>query len=634
MEFVRRLPIGAEVQPEGGVHFRVWAPRRQRVQVVLEPPLDGTGEVGARSVDLERGEHGYFAGLVPDAGAGTHYRFHVDDDPSLYPDPASRLQPDGVHGPSAVVDPSSFEWSDANWPGVELRGQVIYEMHVGTFTAEGTWAAAARELAELKAAGITTIEMMPLAEFPGRFGWGYDGVDLFAPTHLYGTPDDLRRFVDTAHQIGLGVILDVVYNHFGPSGNYVRAFSSDYMHHNRANEWGESLNFDEENCEPVREFFIANAGYWIDEYHFDGLWLDATQAIHDSSSPHLLLEISRRVRAAAGARKTLVMAENERQEAQQIRPEADGGYGLDAAWNDDFHHSARVAMTGTNEYYYADYRGRPQELLSAVKWGYLFQGQRCKVQQFWRGTPSFDVPAPRFVLFLENHDQIANSATGERPRLLTTPGRHRALTALLLLAPSTPLLFQGQEFGSTRPFLYFADHEPHLAELVRKGRFEFLSHFDRVAAEDMRGRLPDPENIGTFERCKLDFSERNSNSHIYQLHKDLLRLRREDPVFSSQRGDRLFGAVLSEVAFLLRFLGEGGDDRLLIVNLGEDLPWDPAPEPLLAPPLSKRWRVLWSSENPIYGGLGTPAVETENNWRFPANAAVVLAPGAADTPEV
>jgi len=618
------MPIGAEIQPGGGVHFRVWAPRRSRVQVVLEPQSEPAGDAKAELVELTAEEGGYFSGLAPQAMAGSWYRFRLDDEPLLYPDPASRFQPDGVHGPSQVVDLAVYTWRDRDWRGVRLAGQIIYEMHVGTYTPSGTWNAAAEHLPSLIETGITLVEVMPVNEFPGRFGWGYDGVDLFAPTHLYGTPDEFRGFVDRAHELGLGVLLDVVYNHFGPSGNYLGAFSSHFMSSERSNEWGQSLNFDDEHSAGVREFFISNAGYWIDEFHLDGLRLDATQAIHDRGSPHVLLEISRRVRAAARGRETLIVSENERQQTIQLRGEAAGGYGLDGAWNDDFHHTAKVALTGRNEYYYADYQGTPQELLSALKWGYLYQGQRSMVQKAPRGTPSLDLDARQFIIFLENHDQVANSARGQRVHQLTSPGRHRAMTAVLLLAPATPMLFQGQEFSASAPFLYFADHEPRLAELVRKGRFEFLKNFPRVASAEMHDQLDDPENIATFERCKLDLSERQRHPQAYALHCDLIRLRKQDPVFSAQRGDRMHGCLLGNEAFALRFLGTDGDDRLLLVNLGRDERYDPAAEPLLAPPWQRQWQSLWSSEHPKYGGLGTPAFDASQDWRLPGQSAVVL----------
>ncbi|HXG13439.1 MAG TPA: malto-oligosyltrehalose trehalohydrolase [Gemmataceae bacterium] len=622
----RRLPIGAEVQPAGGVHFRVWAPRRQRVEVVLEGGIEPSCGGTAVAIELEAEGNGYFSGHVAVASAGTRYRFRLDGDTALYPDPASRFQPEGPHGPSQVIDPSRFAWSDDGWPGVSLQGQVIYEMHIGTFTPEGTWQAAARQLPELADLGVTVIEVMPVAEFPGRFGWGYDGVDLFAPTRLYGTPDDFRRFVDQAHAAGLGVILDVVYNHLGPDGNYLKQFAEDYFTDRYKCEWGEALNFDGPGAGPVREFFIANAGYWIDEFHLDGLRLDATQQIFDGSPEHILAAITRRVREAGRGRRTLIVAENESQHAQLVRPPERGGYGIDALWNDDFHHSARVALTGCREGYYTDYRGAPQEFISAVKWGYLYQGQRYKWQQKRRGMPALDLEPARFVTFLENHDQVANSARGLRCHQLSSPGRFRALTALTLLAPGTPMLFQGQEFASSRPFFYFADHHPELAKLVRKGRADFLAQFRRIALPEVQARLPDPADMRTFERCKLDFAERQQHAEAYALHRDLLCLRREEPVFRAQRPRGVDGAVLGPHAFVLRYFGDDRNDVLLVVNLGRDLHFDPAPEPLLAPPEGKQWKVRWSSEDIRYGGDGTAPLDTEENWRIPAEAAVVLVP--------
>ncbi len=616
----RRLPVGAEARPDG-VHFRVWTPRRRRVEVVFEN--------GPASVQLTPEGQGYFSGAAPAARVGSLYRFRLDDDKNTYPDPVSRFQPQGPHGPSEVIDPSAFAWTDRGWRGSALKGQVVYEMHVGAFTREGTWDAAARELPELAALGVTVLEVMPVADFTGRFGWGYDGVNLFAPTRLYGRPDDFRRFVDRAHAAGLGVILDVVYNHFGPDGNYLGQFSKGYFTDRYKNEWGEAINFDGPDAGPVREYFVANAGYWIDEYHLDGLRLDATQQIFDASPEHILAAVGRRVREAARGRATLIVAENETQEARIVRPLDQGGYGLDALWNDDYHHSALVALTGRNEAYYTDYKGEAQELISAVKYGYLYQGQRYRWQQKRRGTAALDLPPAHFVTFLENHDQVANSVRGLRPHALTSPGRWRALTALTLLAPGTPMLFQGQEFASSGPFLYFADHPAELAKLVRKGRAEFLKQFPSAAAFEEHADLADPADPRTFERCKLDFSERQSHSAVYALHRDLLRLRREDPVFRAQRPRGVDGAVLAPEAFVLRFFGDGGDDRLLLVNLGRDLHLDPSPEPLLAPPENKLWHVLWSSEDPVYGGQGARPPETEENWRVPGHAALALAPRPA-----
>lgn len=620
-DITRRYPIGAEILPEGGVHFRVWAPRRQKVEVAVESgaPME------IQRVELERENSGYFSGVAPQAGAGTRYRFRLDGGDS-FPDPASRYQPEGPHGPSQVVDPSAFQWSDANWPGAAIEGQVVYEMHLGTFTREGTWAAAARELPELSKAGVSVVELMPVADFPGRFGWGYDGVGWFAPVRIYGEPDDFRRFVDEAHRVGLGVILDVVYNHVGPDGNYLSQFSPDYFTSRYGNEWGEAINYDGENAAPVREFVLTNVAYWVEEFHVDGLRLDATQQIFDASSENIVAALTKRVRAAARGRKTIVVAENEPQETRLVRAVEQGGYGLDGLWNDDFHHTARVAATGRREAYYTDYEGKPQELISTVKYGYLYQGQHYQWQHKRRGTVCWGLRPAQFVTFLDNHDQIANSGRGQRLHQLTSPGRYKALTALLLLGPGTPMLFQGQEFAATSPFCFFADHDAGLAKLVRNGRAEFLSQFPSLAQPGMSGIFSDPGDPDTFERCKLDFGERRSHAAIYQLHKDLMRLRREDPVFRAQTPRGVDGAVLSAEAFLLRFFGENGDDRLLLVNLGVDLLLDPAPEPLLAPPERKLWDLLWSSEDPRYEGTGTPPVDSDCNWRVPGNSAVVMRP--------
>jgi maltooligosyltrehalose trehalohydrolase len=616
----RRLPIGAEVLSGDGVHFRVWAPKRKKVTVILE-----SGPGSGSEIVLQAEKQGYFSAAARNATAGTLYRFRLDRDPHPYPDPASRFQPDGPHGPSQVIDPAAFRWSDKSWNGTGLRGQVLYELHIGTFTPEGTWEAAARRLPDLAGLDITAIEVMPVADFAGTFGWGYDGVDLFAPTRLYGTPDDFRRFVDRAHAAGLGVILDVVYNHIGPDGNYLGQFAP-YLT-DRKHEWGEALDF---SSEPVREFFIANAGYWIDEYHIDGLRLDAVDCIHDSSDEHILTAIGKRVRAAAGKRQTLIVAENARQEAVQVRPLDRDGFGLDAIWNDDFHHSALVAATGRTEAHYRDFGGTPQQLISAVKHGFLFQGQRFLTWGKPRGTPALDLDPVHFVTFLENHDQVANTARGLRLHQLTSPGRLRALTALWLLAPQTPMLFMGQEFASSRPFLFFADHHPDLAKLVRQGRCDFLKQFPSVADPAMVEKLDAPDDPLTFQCCKLDWNERQVNATILDLHRDLLELRRRDSVFASQRRGLVDGAVLANEAFALRFFGAKGDDRLLLVNLGRDLHYSPAPEPLLATPDEKAWHMLWSSEAPRYGGGGTPRPQTDDGWRLPGHAALVMSATGGD----
>ena len=619
----RRLPVGAEPMGEAGVSFRVWAPARRRVQVVLEA-ADGRDRTLHQ---LEAEGNGYYSGAIADGQAGTLYRFLLDVDPTSYPDPASRFQPDGPHGPSEVVDPCSFDWSDEAWPGLQPDGHVIYETHIGTLTREGTFQAALPLLPDLARLGVTILELMPVAEFPGRFGWGYDGVDLFAPTRLYGRPDDLRRFVDEAHGLGLAVILDVVYNHLGPDGCYLRAFSRDYFTDRYENEWGDPINFDGARSGPVREFFLANARYWIEEFRLDGLRLDATQSMFDASPRHILDEIVEAVRAAAPGRGVYVVAENEPQHAKLTRPKERGGYGLDSLWNDDFHHSAMVALTGLNEAYYSDYLGKPQEFVSMARHGFLYQGQRYRWQKKRRGTPSLDLDPCAFVAYLQNHDQVANSARGARLHELTSPGRLRAATALLLLGPQTPMLFQGQEFGASAPFLYFADHKPELARAVSSGRREFLAQFPSIATAEVQSRLADPSEPQTFALCKLDWSERERHGSLYRLHQDLIRMRREDPVISRcGLGRSVEGAVLGAEAFLLRYIDrEEGRDRLLLVNFGADLHLDPLPEPLLAPPQGLRWSLLWSSEHPDYGGTGTVSPERPDGWRVRGHGALLLA---------
>jgi maltooligosyltrehalose trehalohydrolase len=626
----RRYPIGAEIVP-GGVHFRVWAPDCRSVEVVI---ADRLRQPSSNPLDAEG--NGYFSGLIA-ASIGTLYWYRVDTTRDLLADPASRFQPKGPLGPSQVIDPS-FAWTDAAWRGPELDGQVFYEMHIGTFTSAGNWRAAIEELPRLRSLGITVLEVMPIADFFGEFGWGYDGVNLFAPTRLYGGPDDVRAFVDAAHALGLAVILDVVYNHLGPVGNVLPHFAGDYFTDRYETDWGEPLNFDGKNSTPVREFYISNARYWIDEFHFDGLRVDATQNIYDfdDTHEHILAAITRAAREAASGRSVLIVAENEPQDVRMIRPAERGGFGMDAMWNDDLHHATFVALTGRKEAYYTDYQGTPQEFISAAKYAFLYQGQHYKWQKKPRGTFTFGIPTKHFINFLQNHDQIANSGIGERIHKLTSPGRFRAMTAYLLLHPGTPMLFMGQEFGASQPFLYFADHHPDLADLVHQGRKEFLGQFRSLAAPEMQQSMAKPADPETFRSCKLDPEERQAHAEIVRLHTDLLRLRREDPVLRRQRPPD--GAVLGSGCFVLRYFCEGGDpgvgsagcpgddDRLLLVNMEVDLHLDPAPEPLLAPPAGHTWEILWSSEDPAYGGSGTPSVYSAENWWLPGQAAVVMRP--------
>jgi maltooligosyltrehalose trehalohydrolase len=611
---VRRYPVGAE--PDGETcAFRVWAPKRARVRLALENGL---------RAEMAREPTGHFSLTAP-ARAGERYGFLLDDDAKIYPDPASRFQPEGPHGLSQIINPRAYEWRDGAWRGVRLRGAVIYEFHVGTFTPEGTWRAAIDKLPLLRETGITLLEMMPVADFPGAFGWGYDGVNLYAPTRLYGAPDDLRAFVDAAHALGMGVIHDVVYNHVGPDGNYLSQFSDDWFTARHANEWGDAIDFDSPHAQGVREFFIANAAYWIDEFHFDGLRLDATQSIFDSSPEHVIAAMTNAARKAAGARAIVIIGENEPMDTRLLQPTEAGGAGLDAIWNDDLHHSAVVALTGLRQAYFMDHAGRPQEFISAAKYGALFQGQYYVQQRKPRGAPALDVPPEAFVNFLENHDQAANLPMGLRLHERAAPARMRALTTLFRLLPGTPMLFQGEEFNASAPFHYFADHEPTLAANVREGRLDFLSQFDNARSEAVRARTPAPDARETFEACRLDWSERARNAQALRFTQDILRLRRTDEVFAAQRLRDLDGAVIGPEAFVLRYFGAGGEDRLLIVNLGQDVAPGPLAEPLVAPPAGRAWTEIFCSEDPAYGGAGAPPLEPERGWRLPACCALALA---------
>jgi maltooligosyltrehalose trehalohydrolase len=595
----RRFAVGAEASSERATHFRVWAPRALRIAVVEHSQVAADD----REHPLSPEGNGYYSGWAP-LRAGDRYRFRIDDQQTLYPDPASRFQPEGPHGPSQVVDPSSFAWGDA---GFRENGdaRVIYELHLGTFTPEGTYQAAGERMKDLASLGVTVVELMPVNGFPGDFNWGYDGVNTWAPAQVYGSPEELRAFVASAHAQGIAVILDVVYNHFGGDGCYLGAFSKAYFTDRYECEWGEAINFDGPESAPVREYFCENARYWIEEFHLDGLRLDATQAIFDSSETHVIVDIVRAARTAGQKldKHVYIVAENEPQNTRIVRAPGQAGYGVDALWNDDFHHSAVVALTGHTPAYYSDYRGSVQELISALKWGYLFQGQHYFWQKKNRGTPALDLRADNFVTYLQNHDQIANSISGSRIDRLTSGAELRAMTALLLLAPPTPMLFQGQEFAASTPFLFFADQPEQLAAVTARDRREFLAQFPNVDSLASGHGLDRPALRETFERCKLDWSERERHAPIYALHRDLLRLRREDPAIRQRRADLMHGAVLAERCFALRFFCPEGD-RLLLVNLGPDLALRPLAEPLVAPPAGHAWALVWFSEDLKYGGQG------------------------------
>lgn len=589
----RKYPIGAEYSAES-TQFRVWAPASKNVTLVYKDKAQET-----LSQTLQKESDGFFSIEMPDLKPGTHYLYKLDSFPHALPDPASRFQPMGIEGPSSIID-SHFPWTDSDWTGIEMHDQIFYEMHIGTFTQQGTFKAATEKLGYLAELGITVIEVMPINEFPGRFGWGYDGIYLYAPYHVYGTPYDVKNFINKAHKLGIGVILDVVYNHFGPEGNYFAQFSKNYFNLNKTTEWGDAINFDHPHS---REYFVTNARYWIEEFHFDGLRIDATPWFFCNTPTHVLKEISQYVKKARTKNKKIIIGESETQEVKLLQSYLKGGYQFDGLWNDDFHHTASVRLKGKREAYYTDYLGSPQEFISALKYGFLYQGQYYAWQKKNRGSPNLAITKSAMIIFLENHDQIANTGEGKRIYQQCDFGNFKALTCLLLLGPNTPMIFQGQEFGSTSPFYYFADHKEVLNKKVQNGRKKFLAQFPSLSSKDAQSKLKNPADPLTFKKCKLNFKEQEKNTAQVALYKNLIHLKKNDKVFKSMADVSVDGAILNSDTFLLRFFGKH-EDRIIIINFGPHFIYNPAPEPLIAPARGLEWEILWSSESFEYGGEG------------------------------
>lgn len=562
MNRVHDMPFGARLEEDGAVRFRLWAPDARRVAVRASAPA---GELCA---DLDRAAGGWFELRVEGLGAGALYRYRIDDEVDA-PDPAARWNPQGPQGPSALLDPKAFAWSESGWRGRPWSEAVLYEMHVGAFTAEGTYVAAQSRLDDLERLGVTALEIMPLNTYAGERGWGYDGVLCYAPHPTYGSPDELKRFVQAAHERNLMVLLDVVYNHFGPQGNYLPRYASAFFTKRRHTPWGDAIDF----AHPVvRSFFIENALYWLNEYCFDGLRVDAVHAMFDDGPKHFIDELVERVRAGPGAQRlTHMILENHHNEARRLVPvrgfsqagrgekkqRADdaarpaplagrgrvGASGL-AQWNDDFHHALHVILTGEDDGYYIDYADHPLQLLGRVlAEGFAYQGERSAFSGEARGQPSRALPPYAFVNFLQNHDQIGNRALGERIAALASKARLRAAHAILLLAPQIPLLFMGEEYAASQPFLYFCDYEGDLATAVRDGRRNEFARFTAFAAERAREQIPDPNAIETFERSRLNWSERSREPHreYLQYMCELLRVRAQH--ISPRIDDALPGAA-------------------------------------------------------------------------------------------
>jgi maltooligosyltrehalose trehalohydrolase len=590
---------GAELT-DRGVHYRTRC-KHSRAEVVI---FDGGGNI-VRTVPLESEGNGYYSGFDEAGAAGDLYKYRFEGS-DTWPDPASSYQPQGVHGPAMVMDPARYRWRQTERLRRPFSELVIYELHLGTFTEEGTFQAAIGRLPHLVALGVTAIELMPIADFPGDRNWGYDGVMLYAPARAYGTPDDLRALVDAAHGHGIAVILDVVYNHLGPDGNYLAVYDDVYYAQpRRETAWGAALDYE---APAVRTFFIENALYWMRDFKIDGFRFDATHAILDNSARHLLAEIADAVQAEGG----FVVAEDERNEAAIIRDRASGGWGFDGVWADDFHHVVRTLLTGEKESYYGNFEGTGSELAQTIRHGWLYRGQPQIISGQERGTDPSATAPEQFVYCISNHDQVGNRAFGERLSQAISPAAYRAASALLCLVPQTPLLFMGQEWGASTPFQFFTDHKGELGQAITKGRRREFKDFAAFRDPALLEKIPDPQSEQTFLNSKLDWNELDTDqgSAILLLYSECLRLRRTLAAFRDRQRDSY--AVLDEgdgiVAIL--FGREGVFTTAVVSNLAGTAPLPNMDAERLRPGEGRDWKRLLSSNESRFGGDDTDRIQS------------------------
>jgi maltooligosyltrehalose trehalohydrolase len=592
-----KMQFGAECREDASVRFRLWAPVARRVELCLQ-------NSNSPRRALTPLENGWFELVTDKARPGSLYSFRVDDEREV-PDPASRFQPRDVHGPSEVIDPAAFEWQDGDWRGRPWEEAVIYEAHVGAFTPSGTFSSVDDRLDYLADLGVTALELMPVADFPGRRNWGYDGVYSFAPDSSYGRPEDLKELVQRAHHRGIMVMLDVVYNHFGPEGNYLNSYAPQFFTSRHHTPWGNAINFDGAESRTVRDYFINNALYWLNEYHFDGLRLDAVHEIIDDSSPHILAELASAVRAGIGAdRQVHLILENDLNQSrflQRIGPCRPQAY--TAQWNDDFHHALHTLITGERDGYYSDYSDRPIEHLGrCLSRGFSYQGEISLFRNGKnRGEPTTDLPATAFVSFLQNHDQVGNRAFGERIATLADPQALRAATAILLLAPFPPLLFMGEEFGAETPFLFFCDFEKGLADAVTAGRRNEFARFARFSDPSARAGIPDPNVVNTFEMSCLDWDVIDQPKHRdwLRFYHQLLKLRCQHiiPRLSAECSLKAEYEIHAETVLVAHWKMADCSQLTLLANLGGKS------SPGITPPAGQ---VIYATE-----GLGNGVLESE-----------------------
>jgi maltooligosyltrehalose trehalohydrolase len=591
----RTLPFGAELFRDS-VRFRFWAPSQSRVSVVID----------GQQHPMNPLDHGWHQVVGAGIRPGARYKYVLEDGTEV-PDPASRFQPDDVHGPSEVIDPRGYRWNDAQWGGRRWEECVIYELHVGAFTEAGTFRAAIERIGWLADLGITAIEVMPVADFPGDRNWGYDGVLLFAPESSYGRPEDMKAFVDAAHARGIAVILDVVYNHFGPDGNYLSAYSPIFTDHHHT-PWGAAVNYDAKGSSVVREFIIENALYWIHEFHLDGLRFDAVHAIKDDSELHVLEEIAMRIRQSVSDRPIHLMLENEENQSSLLARDGAGHSILySSQWNDDMHHVLHAAATGEASGYYVEYAGKTELLGRALAEGFAFQGQQMEYRGSPRGQPSRHLPPVTFVSFIQNHDQVGNRAFGDRITSFAPAEAVRAIVSINLLLPQIPMLFMGEEFGASSPFTFFCDFEPALAEAVRKGRREEFAKFPEFHDPQKREQIPDPTARATFESSKLNWAEALQGQHAawHTLYRDLLEIRHREIVPLLLEAGLCAGRyqVIGPGAVIVDWTLKGGATLRLTANLNA------APLPRGGVPGGGR--MLWQVGTDTANAIGSWSVRWE-----------------------